>query len=129
MPSNYSNSPSFQLSNHNRSHKQVQGVLYEVFFSFSFCSENQETKFRRNFRIFSVFLSVYLFGCLIKTHEHLDRFASNFKSSGTFLTIFSIDATDRSKISSNQKRLFIAVSLYPLSFFANIPFKTAYLGW
>ena len=30
---------------------------------------------------------------------------------------------DRSKISSDQKRLFMAVSLYPLSFFANTPFK------
>ena len=34
-----------------------------------------------------------------------------------------IDATDRSKISSDQKRFFIALSLYPLSFFANTPFK------
>ena len=33
------------------------------------------------------------------------------------------DATDRSKISSDQKRLFFAVSQYPLSFFANTPFK------
>ena len=34
-----------------------------------------------------------------------------------------IDATDRSKINSNQKRFFIALSLYPLSFFANTPLK------
>ena len=34
-----------------------------------------------------------------------------------------IDATDRSKISSDQKRFFIALSLYPLSFFVNTPFK------
>ena len=34
-----------------------------------------------------------------------------------------IDPTDRSKISSDQKRFFIALSLYPLSFFANTPFK------
>ena len=34
-----------------------------------------------------------------------------------------IDATDRSKISSDQKRLFLALRLYPLSFFANTPFK------
>ena len=34
-----------------------------------------------------------------------------------------IDAKYRSKISSDQKRLFFAVSLYPLSFFANTPFK------
>ena len=34
-----------------------------------------------------------------------------------------IDATDRSKISSDQKRFFIELSLYPLSFLANTPFK------
>ena len=34
-----------------------------------------------------------------------------------------MDATDRSKISSDQKRLFFALSLYSLSFFANTPFK------
>ena len=34
-----------------------------------------------------------------------------------------IDATNRSKISSDKKRFFIALSLYPLSFFANTPFK------
>ena len=34
-----------------------------------------------------------------------------------------IDATDKSKIRSDQKRLFSAVSLYPLSFFANTPFN------
>ena len=38
-----------------------------------------------------------------------------------FNNFLHIDA--RSKISSDQKRLFIAVSLYPLSFFANTPFK------
>ena len=32
-------------------------------------------------------------------------------------------ATDRSKISSDQKRLFFAVSLYPFHFFAKSPFK------
>ena len=37
-----------------------------------------------------------------------------------------IDATDKSQISSDQKRFFIALSLYPLSFFANTPFKLAY---
>ena len=30
---------------------------------------------------------------------------------------------ERGKISSDQKRFFIALSLYPLSFFANTPFK------
>ena len=40
-----------------------------------------------------------------------------------FNNFLLIDATARSKISSIQKRLFIAVSLYPLSFFANAPFN------
>ena len=40
-----------------------------------------------------------------------------------FNNFLLIDATDRSKISRDQKRFFIALSLYPLSFFANTPFK------
>ena len=38
-----------------------------------------------------------------------------------FNNFLLIDATDRSKISSNQKHLFFAVRLYPLSFFASTP--------
>ena len=41
-----------------------------------------------------------------------------------FNNFLLIDATDRSNIFSNQKRFFIALSLYPLSFFANTPLKT-----
>ena len=40
-----------------------------------------------------------------------------------FNNFLLIDATDRIKISSDQKRLFFAVRLYPLSFFMNTPFK------
>ena len=40
-----------------------------------------------------------------------------------FNNFLLIDATDRSKISSDQKRFFIALNLYPLSFFANTPFN------
>ena len=40
-----------------------------------------------------------------------------------FNNFLLIDETERSKISSDQKRLFFAVSLYPLSFFVNTPFK------
>ena len=40
-----------------------------------------------------------------------------------FNNFLLIDATDRSKISSDQKRFFIALSL---SFFANTPFKANY---
>ena len=40
-----------------------------------------------------------------------------------FNNFLLIVSTDRSKISSDQKRFFIALSLYPLSFFANTPFN------
>ena len=40
-----------------------------------------------------------------------------------FNNFLLIDVTDRSKISSDQKRFFIALCLYPLSFFANTPLK------
>ena len=46
-----------------------------------------------------------------------------------FNNFLLIDATDRSKISSNQKRFFIALSaLYPLSFLANTPFRMCQLS-
>ena len=40
-----------------------------------------------------------------------------------FNNFLLIDATDSSKISSNQKRFLIALTLYSLSFFANTPFN------
>ena len=40
-----------------------------------------------------------------------------------FNNFLLLDATDRSKIRSDQKRFFIALSLYPHSFFVNTPFK------
>ena len=43
-----------------------------------------------------------------------------------FNNFLLIDATDRSKISNDQKRFLFALSLYPLSFFANTPFKFVY---
>ena len=43
-----------------------------------------------------------------------------------FNNFLFVDATDRIKISSDQKRLFFAVSLYPFPFFANTPFKSDY---
>ena len=56
---------------------------------------------------------------------HLSEFVRTLRSS--VLVVFNnfrlIDATARSKISGDQKRFFIALSLYPLSFFANTPFK------
>ena len=56
---------------------------------------------------------------------HLSEFVWKLRSSVwvIFNNFLLIDATDRSKISSDQKRFFIALSLYLLSFFANTPFK------
>ena len=51
--------------------------------------------------------------------QQLSEFLLMLRSSVcvVFNNFFLIDATDRSKISSDRKRLFFAVSLYPLSFF------------
>ena len=56
---------------------------------------------------------------------HLSEFVWTPCSSGLVVlnNFLLIDATDRRKISSDQKRFFIALSLYPLSFFVNTPFK------
>ena len=56
---------------------------------------------------------------------HLSEFEWTLCSSVlvVFNNVLLIDATDRSKISSNQKRFFIALSLYLFSFFANTPFN------
>ena len=58
--------------------------------------------------------------------SHLSEIAWILRSSVLVVinNFLLIDATERSKISSDQKRFFIALSLYPLSFFANTPFKT-----
>ena len=58
---------------------------------------------------------------------HLSEFVWTLRS--TVLVVFNnfllIDTTDKSQNSSDQKRFFIALILYPLSFFANTPFKGA----
>ena len=62
----------------------------------------------------------------------LSEFVWSLRSSvwAVFNNFLLKDATDRSKISSDQKRLFFAVSLYPLSFYANNPFKESdWLGF
>ena len=53
--------------------------------------------------------------------------ALSYSAWDVFNNFLLIDATDRSKISSDQKRFFIALSLYPISVFANTPFKGKYL--
>ena len=59
---------------------------------------------------------------------HLSEFVWTLRSSVlvVFINFLLIDATDRSKISSDQKRFFIALSLYPLSLFVNTPFKVRF---
>ena len=56
---------------------------------------------------------------------HLSEFVWTLRSS--VLVVFNnfllIDATDRSKISSDQKRFFIALSLYPFHFSRTLPLK------
>ena len=56
---------------------------------------------------------------------HLSEFVWILGSSElvVFNKFLLIDATDRRKIRCDQKRFFIALSLYPLSFFANTPFN------
>ena len=56
---------------------------------------------------------------------HLSEFVWTLRSSVLVVlnNFLLIDATDRSKVSGDQKRFFFAISLYPLSFFANTPFK------
>ena len=56
---------------------------------------------------------------------HLSEFVWTLRSSVLVVlnNFLLIDAKDRSKISSDQTRFFIALTLYPLSFFANTPFK------
>ena len=49
--------------------------------------------------------------------------ALRYSAWDVFNNFLLIDATDRSKIIGDQKRFFIALSLYPLSFFANTPFN------
>ena len=58
---------------------------------------------------------------------HLSEFVWTLRSSALVVinNLLLIGATDIIKISSNQKRFYIVLSLYPLSFFANTPFKVA----
>ena len=67
----------------------------------------------------------------------LSEFVWTLRSSAwvVFNNFLLIDAIDRRKISSDQKRLFFAVSLYPFNFLRTLPlnknktfFKKVYLG-
>ena len=68
-------------------------------------------------------LNWYFYG--LSRMFQLPQFVWALRSSvwDVFINILLIDAIDRSKISSDQKRFFIALSLHPLLFFVNTPFK------
>jgi len=75
--------------------------------------------------IWMICLELNLFVYDLSWMLHLSEFVWTLCSS--VLVVFDnfllIDATDRSKIRSFQKRFFIALSLYPHSFFWNTPFN------
>ena len=80
-----------------------------------------------NIRMICLKLNWYFYG--LSRMFQLPQFVWALRSSvwDVFINFLLIDATDKSKISSDQKRFFIALSLYPLSFFANTPFKVNWL--
>ena len=77
---------------------------------------------RRCFEFLLQKATICRWGCIIILLKGV--FAKRLRSSAlvVFNNFLLIDATDRSKISCDKKRLFFAVTLYPLSFFANTPF-------
>ena len=87
------------------------------------CGERQSMTIVCNIWMICLQLNRFFYG--LSRMLHLSEFVWTLYSS--VLVVFSnfplIDATGRSKIRSDQKRVFIALSLYLLSFFANTPFK------
>ena len=65
---------------------------------------------------------------MLQLSEFVCSWICMFFSINRFNNVLLIDATGRSNISSDQKRLFFAVTLYPLSFFANTSFKLLILS-
>ena len=66
-------------------------------------------------------IKLIFYGCKLQFSQFV--WALSYSVWDVFNNFLIIDATDRSKFSGDQKRFFIALSLYPLSFFANTPFK------
>ena len=71
--------------------------------------------------LFEIKLIFYGLSRMLQFYEFV--WALSYSVWDVFNNFHLIDATDGSKISSDQKRFFIALSLYPLSFFTNTPFK------
>ena len=87
------------------------------------CGERQSMTIGCN--IWMICLNLNWFFCGLSSMLHLSEFVWTLRTS--VLVVFNnfllIDATDRNKISSDQKRFFIALGLCPHSFFANTPFN------
>ena len=73
--------------------------------------------------MFEIKLIFYGLSSMLQFSEF--EWALSYSIWDVFNNFLLLDATDRSKINSDQKRFFIALSLYPLSFFANTPFKSS----
>ena len=71
--------------------------------------------------LFEIKLFFYGLSCMLQFSEF--EWALSYSVCDVFNNFLLIDATDRSKFISYQKRFFIALSLYSLSFFVNTPFK------
>ena len=71
--------------------------------------------------LFEIKLIFYGLSCMLQFSECV--WALSYSVWDVFNNFLLIDATDRSKISSDKKRFFNELSLYSLSFFANTPFK------
>jgi len=71
--------------------------------------------------LFEIKLIFYGLSCMLQFSEFV--WALSYSVCDVFNNFLLIDATNRSKFISDQKRFLIELSLYPLSFFANTPFK------
>ena len=75
--------------------------------------------------MFEIKLIFYSLSCTLQFSEFV--WALSYSVWDVFNNFLLIDATNGSKISGDHKRFFIALSLYPLSFFANTPFN--FVAW
>ena len=113
--------------------------IYMVSMAVYQCTAPFFTIFYHFLPFFTLVCFVYFF-CRLRNHLRMPHTTHNFHNWKRFLKKWNIikyklytnvakdnrwlSSRLRSKISSDQKRFFIVLSLYPLSFFANTPFKT-----
>ena len=82
----------------------------------------------RNIRMICFKLNWFFYGLSRMLQFSQFVWTQSYSVWDVFNNFLLIDATDRSNISSDQKRFFLALSLYPLSFFADTPFKGTFLN-